>query len=224
MPNWKHVWILAAALGMLGCGDDRQVQEADVGQSPDDPNPTLQPDIDARGLGEPVIAAEFADVARDEAEVGGRLWIYADAGPAEGAATTDDPAKPEEMMDTGPAHDPGSVLETPGVESPMAGKAGGFRLVVDLANLPPGPHAWHIHSGACGGGAAPVVVPFTPTAQNPGIAHALTADPSGSAHAEVVVPASKLTLDAIADGRYSVHVHRSAGTDHGPTIACANLR
>lgn len=222
MRKRAHPWILALALGALACGDESETADADVGDSPDDPNPVLNPDTDPPGLGNPVLVTAFADVANDDAEVGGRVWLYADAGPAEGAASTDAPMNPEEMMDTGPAHDPGSVLETPGVESPMAGRGGGFRLVVALDGLPPGPHAWHIHSGPCGQ-QAPVVVPFTATAQSQGIAHPLTADPAGSARAEVTVPASQMTLERLASGRYSIHVHRSAGTDHGPTVACANL-
>lgn len=98
----------------------------------------------------------------------------------------------------------------------------GFRLEVVLDGLTPGGHAWHIHSGACGED-APVVVPFTRTAERQGIAHPLDADHGETARALVTVPRSQLSLDQLRHGRYSVHVHQRPGIDHGPTVACADL-
>lgn len=97
-----------------------------------------------------------------------------------------------------------------------------LRLVVELAGLEPGPHAWHVRRGSCEvGEPGEVLVPFTPTAEQEGVAEPLVADEQGRAHAEVPLP----PLDALRTraGQYSVHVHRKAGVEHGPSVACADL-
>ena len=94
---------------------------------------------------------------------------------------------------------------------------------MNLTGVPEGEHAWHIHQGACGTKDAPVVVPFTATKDKPGIGSPLVAAAGGSTTAEVTVPSSVLTTQQLQSGDYSLHVHQKSGTDHGPSIACANL-
>jgi Cu/Zn superoxide dismutase len=106
------------------------------------------------------------------------------------------------------------------IEATEAG--GDYHLVVNIEGLSPGEHAWHIHSGPCGE-KAPVVVPFTPTAEGPGLAQALTPGEGGVAEADVTVPRDRLSLEQLKSGDYSLHVHEKGGVDHGPTVACANL-
>ena len=99
---------------------------------------------------------------------------------------------------------------------------GDYRLAVQIEGLSPGQHAWHIHSGQCGE-KAPVVVPLTATAEDPGLAKPLTPGEGGVAEGNVTVPHGKLSLDQLQSGEYSLHVHERGGVDHGPTVACANL-
>ena len=99
----------------------------------------------------------------------------------------------------------------------------GFRVAVDLTNLPEGPHDWHIHQGACGT-TSPIVVPITADKDKTGISQPLQAT-GGTATAQVDVPASMLTVDQLRAGDYSLHIHaKSDPNDHGPTIACSNLK
>jgi Cu/Zn superoxide dismutase len=99
---------------------------------------------------------------------------------------------------------------------------GGYRLAVEIEGLTPGEHAWHIHNAPCGK-QGPVVVPFTATESEEGLAQALDAGEGGMAEAEVTVPSERLSLDELKSGEYSLHVHQNAGADHGPTVACADL-
>ena len=112
-----------------------------------------------------------------------------------------------------------------GAAAAQPGAAGdGFTLAVHLNGLGQGDHAWHIHSGACGT-EAPVVVPFTETPDGPGIDEPITvAQAGGMAMDTAFVPSSRLTLDALQASPHSLHVHASGGLDHGPTVACADLR
>lgn len=119
----------------------------------------------------------------------------------------------------------GSAIQGQAQVFPAADASGGFRLSVDLTNMPEGAHDWHIHQGACGAANAPVVVPITPDQDKPGITTPLTATQNGSVSSEVEVPANLLTIDQLRSGDYSLHVHAKSGaTDHGPTIACADLK
>jgi Cu/Zn superoxide dismutase len=99
----------------------------------------------------------------------------------------------------------------------------GTEISVEFTGLTPGEHAWHIHQGTC---AAPgnVVVPFTDTESMMGIGEPLDADDDGNASAEVTIPAASLATNAIETGDYSLHVHERGGTDHGASVACADLR
>jgi Cu/Zn superoxide dismutase len=100
---------------------------------------------------------------------------------------------------------------------------GDFQVAVRLVGLMPGEHAWHIHSAACGT-EAPVVVPFTQTSDEDGLASPLSPGPAGAAEQVVTVPRDRLPLEQLQAGEYSIHVHERGGVDHGPTVACANLR
>lgn len=111
------------------------------------------------------------------------------------------------------------VLVPEGVE---AGAAESFIMDARVTGLEEGGHAWHIHAGPCGTD-APVVVPFTPTPDMPGLGEALTPGADGVATQSVTVPTSTLSVPQIRGGDYSVHVHENPGVDHGPTVACANL-
>ncbi|HUG02486.1 MAG TPA: CHRD domain-containing protein [Longimicrobiales bacterium] len=97
-----------------------------------------------------------------------------------------------------------------------------FRVDASLRGLAEGPHAWHIHSAACGTD-APVVVPFTETADMEALGQPLTPDENGNATASVAVPGDVFSFEQLEVGEYSVHVHERGGLDHGPTVACANL-
>jgi Cu/Zn superoxide dismutase len=99
----------------------------------------------------------------------------------------------------------------------------GFRVSVNLQNVPEGEHAWHIHQGACTARNAPVVVPFTADKDKAGIASAIVAGVDGKVLAEATVPGTMLSVDQLRSGDYSLHVHQKAGTEHGPSIACAGL-
>jgi Cu/Zn superoxide dismutase len=106
---------------------------------------------------------------------------------------------------------------------PVEGNATGFRVSVNLRNVPEGEHAWHIHQGACGAKDAPVVVPFTAEKDKPAIASPIVAGADGNVMAEATVPSTLLTVDQLRSGDYSLHVHQKGGTAHGPSIACAAL-
>lgn len=106
---------------------------------------------------------------------------------------------------------------------PPVGEPQGLHVDVRVEGLSQGPHAWHIHSGSCAGPAAPVVVAFTPTPELPGLDEPLVPGPDGVAEEAAFVPESTLSREQIAAGEYSVHVHRQGGTEHGPTVACADL-
>jgi Cu/Zn superoxide dismutase len=124
--------------------------------------------------------------------------------------------EPGEGLEPGRTSD-GSVTVMEALE--MGGE---YRRDVRIEGLSAGEHAWHIHSGPCGHAAA-VVVPFTPTADEPGLADALTPGAGGVAEASVTVPQGQLSLDQLRSGEYSLHVHQRGGVDHGPPLACANL-
>jgi hypothetical protein len=106
---------------------------------------------------------------------------------------------------------------------PSADAANAFRVSVNLQGVPQGDHAWHIHQGACGAKDTPVVVPFTEDKDKPAIDSPITAGADGAVTRDVSVPANLLTIDQLRSGDYSLHVHQKAGTDHGPSIACATL-
>jgi hypothetical protein len=97
-----------------------------------------------------------------------------------------------------------------------------MQIMVQVQGLSAGEHAWHIHSGPCGQ-KAPVVVPFTPTAEKPGLDEPIRAEAAGMAEQSARIPADQLTRQQLQAGQYSVHAHVRGGVDHGPTVVCADL-
>lgn len=133
------------------------------------------------------------------------------------------PLPPEPRVMTGDFEAPeGSDSEVSGDITLTEDDVGGFRVQAMLESLGEGPHAWHIHSAACGTD-APVVVAFTETADMEALGEPLTADGTGTATGSVTVPANVFSIDMLETGDYSVHVHEGSGVDHGPTVACADL-
>jgi Cu/Zn superoxide dismutase len=100
--------------------------------------------------------------------------------------------------------------------------ADGFELALNLSGAPAGPHAWHIHQAACSG-SGPIVVALSEKPNMPAVAQELEVAADGTANATAQVPASLVTVDQLKAGDYSLHVHRTGGAQHGPSIACADL-
>jgi Cu/Zn superoxide dismutase len=146
--------------------------------------------------------------------------------PGEGrpGSETEEPAlAPREDVVRSEFHAPiSSESDVSGEVTLARDERGGFRVEAALDGLTEGPHAWHIHSGACGT-EAPVVAAFTPTAEMEGLGSPLTGDASGVATGSATVQAEVLSFAALESGEYSVHVHERSGADHGPTVACADL-
>jgi Cu/Zn superoxide dismutase len=101
--------------------------------------------------------------------------------------------------------------------------ADGFELALTLSGAPAGPHAWHIHQGACGTSGAPIVVALSEKPNMPAVASELEVAADGTANATAQVPGSMVTVDQLKNGDYSLHVHKTGGAQHGPSIACADL-
>lgn len=110
-------------------------------------------------------------------------------------------------------------------DTARAGAAGGqgYSVLVNARGLSEGEHAWHIHSGPCGE-RAPVVVAMTPTQEMQGLDEPLTPAADGVATNTAYVPGTDVSLDDLQGGEYSLHIHERGGLDHGPTVACADLR
>lgn len=97
---------------------------------------------------------------------------------------------------------------------------GTLELAVHVEGLPPGEHAWHIHSAPCGD-AAPVVLALSSTSDMEGTVGPVTIDPQGMVDRTVRLPG--LDRSWVGSGTHSLHIHQRPGTDHGPTLACANI-
>ncbi len=95
-------------------------------------------------------------------------------------------------------------------------------VTLNLTGLAPGEHAWHIHNAPCGQD-GPIIFAFTATADMEGTADPVTAADDGSATATGTIPGVRLARDELRSGMYSLHVHESGGTDHGPSVACATF-
>lgn len=104
----------------------------------------------------------------------------------------------------------------------LAGDGANIRLEASVDGLTQGDHAWHIHAGTCAEHGA-IVVALSRTEDLPGLTQSLTADESGHAEGTVTIPFDELAPDELRTGRYSAHIHAGAGTDHGPTVMCAEL-
>ena len=113
----------------------------------------------------------------------------------------------------------GQVRVLPGIDANT-----GFRIAVDLTNVPEGQHDWHIHQGSCDTN-GPIVVPITADKDKTGISQPIQGVTGGTATAQADVPSTMLTADQLRSGDYSLHVHaKSDPNNHGPTIACSNLK
>lgn len=129
----------------------------------------------------------------------------------------------------------GDEFITAGIRPAGGGNAGGLVRVIDIpttstmqvqveaTGLPPGPHAWHIHTGTCAQPGS-VVVPFTPIGQREGIDEAITAAADGRATEDAVIPGALLTRQQLTASPHIVNIHAQGGASPGPGIACAELR
>lgn len=98
-----------------------------------------------------------------------------------------------------------------------------LHVQLEANGLPPGPHAWHIHSGTCANPGS-VLVPFTSIGQMEGLDAPVVAGADGRAAEDAHVPGNLLTREQLTAGSYSLHIHAQAGTNPGSSIACATLR
>ncbi len=218
VPALAAVFLLAACGGNDQSGDAMAQDTMDTGMQ----SATAAPDT------APVLVAMIQS-ATDTGSVGGTVRVYAETGTgyATGEGMGEDMGE-DTMGGSGMAPETTSARANAAMTPDSGGMGGGmaggpgFRLAVDVNGLSQGQHAWHIHGGPCGQ-EAPVVVPFSSTADQSGIAQALSADQSGNATATVTVPAAELSLDQLENGQFSLHIHQRGGVDHGPTVACADL-
>ena len=201
--------LLTAALVACGGDDDIDTFESDL-PAAEEPM-TAEPAADA-----PVMTAQFEAPEGGDQNVSGTATVYRADGAAMGSPSIT--AEETTTNTAGETEDP----ETPEMSASQTGTTGqGWRIEVTLNGLTDGEHAWHVHSGPCGE-EAPVAVAFSPTADMEGVTGPLNVQ-NGSAASQATVPADQLSLDQLENGEYSIHVHERGGTDHGPTVACANL-
>jgi Cu/Zn superoxide dismutase len=106
-----------------------------------------------------------------------------------------------------------AVVASDDVDEPL-------ELVVRGTGLAPGEHGWHVHSGPCGT-SGPVRIPLSETAEADGITGPLDANDEGEFEQTVEVPELNRTM--VGTQAHSLHIHRNAGANHGPTVACATI-
>jgi Cu/Zn superoxide dismutase len=95
-----------------------------------------------------------------------------------------------------------------------------LEIVVHGTGLAPGEHGWHVHSGPCGTD-GPVRIPLSETADADGITGPVDVDDDGEFEESVEVPELNRTM--VGTREHSLHIHRNAGANHGPTVACATI-
>jgi hypothetical protein len=95
-----------------------------------------------------------------------------------------------------------------------------LELIVRGTGLAPGEHGWHVHSGPCGT-SGPVRIPLSETAEADGITGPIDANDEGEFEQTVEVPELNRTM--VGTQAHSLHIHRNAGANHGPTVACATI-
>ena len=95
-----------------------------------------------------------------------------------------------------------------------------LELVVRGTGLAPGDHGWHVHSGPCGT-SGPVRIPLSETAEADGITGPIDVGDAGEFEETVEVPELNRTM--VGTREHSLHIHRNAGANHGPTVACATI-
>jgi len=159
------------------------------------------------------------------------LAFLAGCSPADQTADTETTDQAQETTQPPPAMDP-AAYTVDFTASPQDSMVSGSVQVdpnpdntgirVSLTGLTPGEHAWHIHQGTCEAG-GDVVVALTDTGTMTGIASPLAVGDNGEVTTTVTIPTADLSPDMIQSGAYSLHVHERGGTEHGPTVACADL-
>jgi Cu/Zn superoxide dismutase len=120
---------------------------------------------------------------------------------------------------------PGDSATAPAVNGEVAVVAGDdveepLELVVRGTGLAPGEHGWHVHSGPCGT-SGPVRIPLSETAEADGITGPIDVSDEGEFEQTVEVPELNRTM--VGTREHSLHIHRNAGANHGPTVACATI-
>jgi Cu/Zn superoxide dismutase len=157
------------------------------------------------------------------------LVLVAACAPAEDADDAADAPPAAEPAPAAPAAAPEAAITADVKGEGVTGNAkvtpsaDGFELALTLSGAPAGPHAWHIHQGACGTSGAPIVVALSEKPNMPAVASELQVAADGTANATAQVPGSMVTVDQLKSGDYSLHVHKTGGAQHGPSIACADL-
>jgi hypothetical protein len=106
-----------------------------------------------------------------------------------------------------------SVVASDDMDEPL-------ELIVRGTGLAPGEHGWHVHSGPCGT-TGPVRIPLSETAEADGITGPIDANDEGEFEQTVEVPELNRTM--VGTQAHSLHIHRNAGANHGPTVACATI-
>lgn len=153
------------------------------------------------------------DAGANEAAEGDEAAEY--ASPAERTTTNEPRVLHESSFETAD----GIELDVDGTLE-VADRNGALELIVDLEGLPPGEHAWHIHEGACDE-AGPIRLPLSSTSDMEGTVGPVTVDAEGRVDRTVRVPGlNRAWVDA---GDHSLHIHERPGTDHGPTLVCAEI-
>jgi Cu/Zn superoxide dismutase len=116
----------------------------------------------------------------------------------------------------GPANVGGTVrlLDLPATDN--------SHIQVAATGLPPGPHAWHIHTGTCAQ-AGGVVLAFTTAGQNQGIDNPIVAGADGRGAEDADIPANRMTQQQLTGSPHALHIHANV-TPPGASIACADLR
>jgi hypothetical protein len=141
------------------------------------------------------------------------------------AASADEQANAEQDTVFTATLQPADSAAAPAVSGEVAVVAGGdveepLELVVKGTGLPPGDHAWHVHTGPCGT-SGPVRIPLSETAEAEGITGPIDVDDQGAFEESVEVPELNRTM--IGTQAHSLHIHQNPGANHGPTVACATI-
>lgn len=213
--TWSRIPLGLLAIGMAafvacdtGADDDELDMDLDTEAATTQPMPRAST---------PLYTAQLQAGDAAEGEVGGSVAVYdsdltrvgtgGGAGQAmSGQATTDTTARPGT-----------------GTGAAAQSRDGGFSVVVNANGLSRGEHAWHIHDAACGEQGS-VVVAMTPTSEMEGLAEPLRVRANGIAADTAYVPGRELHRQQLHQSPHSLHIHQRGGTDHGPTVACADLR
>lgn len=97
-----------------------------------------------------------------------------------------------------------------------------IHIQVEATGLPPGFHAWHIHSGTCASSGG-IVLAFTTAGQNQGIDDPIEADANGRAAEDAHIPSDRMTQQRLLATPHALHIHANVSPP-GQSIACADLR